>query len=112
MSYQYIRDYYHVPAEYGRRVICYGEPGIIVEDRGNYIGVNLDKDKPCVIGSYHPTDQVEYLEIGKPRKMTRSQQRYRDYLKVGECYDSFIHYLRCQNWSAKCETTVSQDGNP
>jgi len=30
---------------------------------------------------------------GEVRKMTRSQQRYHDYLKVADCFDSFKDYL-------------------
>ncbi|RYD37453.1 MAG: hypothetical protein EOP85_17575 [Verrucomicrobiaceae bacterium] len=89
-----MRTYYKVPACYGRKVVIDGKPGIIVEDRGNYIGVTLDSDKPTMVRSYHPTHLVEYGEMGKPRRMTASQQRYRDYLDVSECFDGFLHYLR------------------
>ncbi len=82
MACEYVREYYGVPAEIGRRVVVGGKPGIIAEDRGHYIGVNLDQDKPGVVCNVHPTDDVEYLEIGVIRKMTRSQQRYRDYLRA------------------------------
>ena len=44
MNYEYVKNYYGVPAEYGRIVIVAGERGVIVEDRGNYIGVLFDKD--------------------------------------------------------------------
>lgn len=80
MNCEYVRQYYGVPACIGRRVMVYGKPGIIAEDRGHYIGVNMDAHKPHQIENYHPTDGVEYLGMGKVRKMTRSQQRYRDYL--------------------------------
>lgn len=80
MNCEYVRQYYGVPARIGRRVMVYGKPGIIAEDRGHYIGVNLDTDKPGQVSNYHPTDKVEYLDMGKVRKMTRSQQRYHDYL--------------------------------
>lgn len=56
---QYVRDYYGVPAEIGRRVTVSGRPGIIVEDRGNYIGVNFDSDKPGLVYPCHPTSEVE-----------------------------------------------------
>ena len=92
---EYVREYYGVPACIGRGVICYGKSGVIVEDRGNYIGVNLDEDKPNIINNYHPTDNVVYgemREIRKIRKMTRSQQRYRDY--IGSEYSgTFAEYL-------------------
>ena len=90
---EYIQKYYRVPAEIGRRVECYGESGIIAEDRGNYIGVLLDKDKPNDIKTYHPTSEVKYLGMGKVRKMTRSQKRYMDYLHHGNLYETFAEYL-------------------
>jgi len=46
MNCEYVAQYYGVPACIGRRVIAYGKPGIIAEDRGNYIGILLDSDKP------------------------------------------------------------------
>ena len=98
MSCEYVREYYGVPAEIGRRVVCYGKPGIIAEDRGHYIGVNLDEDKPGVVHNYHPTDQVEYLLMGHIRKMTRSQARYQRYLRVADFYEGFKHFLA---WEGK-----------
>lgn len=93
MNCEYVRNYYKVPAEIGRRVLVRGEPGIIAEDRGNYIGVLLDKDRPGRINNYHPTDQIEYLnEFGTIRPMTRSQKRYRHFL-ASEYPGSFAEYL-------------------
>jgi hypothetical protein len=57
MNCEYVRQYYGVPACIGRRVMVYSKPGIIAEDRGNYIGVNLDTDKPGRVSNYHPTDK-------------------------------------------------------
>ena len=37
----YVRRHYDVPAEIGRRVIANGEPGVIMADRGHYIGCLL-----------------------------------------------------------------------
>ena len=73
MSCEYVKKYYSVPAEIGRRVVVNGESGIIAQDRGNYIGVNFDKDKPGIISNCHPTWKVEYQEIGIVRKPTKSQ---------------------------------------
>lgn len=81
MNCEYVRKYYGVNACIGRRVIVHGNQGVIAEDRGHYIGVNFDKDKPSDIYNVHPTDGVIYGEMGKIRKMTRSQKRYRDYLR-------------------------------
>ncbi len=93
MSFEYVKEYYGVPAEYGRRVLVYGKPGIIAADRGHYIGVNFDSDKPGVIMNAHPTSEVEYLDMGTVRKMTRSQRRYQEYREVADCYESFAAYL-------------------
>lgn len=80
MNCEYVREYYRVPACINRRVIAYGKPGMIVKDRGHYIGINLDEDKPGVVNNYHPTDGIEYLGMGEPRKITRAQKRYQEYL--------------------------------
>lgn len=93
MSCEYVRQHYDVPAVIGRRVVVHGRPGIIAADRGHYIGVNFDDDKPGVIRNAHPTDKVEYQGMGTVRKMTRAQRRYQEYLDVADCYDSFAAYL-------------------
>jgi hypothetical protein len=77
---QYVRDYYGVPAELGRRVVVNGNPGVIALDRGHYIGVNFDHDKPGEVRNVHPTDGVVYGEMGFIRPMTRAQRRYREFL--------------------------------
>lgn len=61
----YVREHYKVPAEVGRLVIAYGEPGVILADRGNYIGVVLDSDPKKRIRNYHPTDGVVYGEMAE-----------------------------------------------
>lgn len=94
MNCEYVRTYYGVPAEIGRLVTVYGKSGIIASDRGNYIGVNFDSDKPGVIKNAHPKDGVEYLGLGSIRKMTKSQRRYQRFLEVGECFDDFLSFLR------------------
>jgi hypothetical protein len=43
---------------------------------------------------------IDYVALNSPKrppapKLTRSQQRYRDYLRVGDCYEDFKHYLLC-----------------
>jgi len=80
----YIKSYYGVPADIGRRIIMDGRQGIIAADRGNYLGVNFDDDEPEVICNAHPTWKVEYLDMGvirvvKPKKLTRSQKRYQEF---------------------------------
>lgn len=102
MACEYAREYYGVPACIGRRVTVNGEPGIIAEDRGHYIGVTFDKDKPGVISNAHPTWKVEYLDMGKIRKMTRSQKRYRAWLDYGADYfDDFIDFCRSYDATRK-----------
>ena len=93
MNCEYVRNYYGVPAEIGRRVVVQGKPGIIAADRGNYIGVNFDSDKPGDILNAHPTSDVQYLEMGKIREMTRSQRRYREYLNADWYEGSFAEWL-------------------
>lgn len=92
MNCEYVREYYKVPAEIGRRVIVSGESAIIVADRGNYIGVTFDRDKPGTIYNCHPTNEVVYGEIGKIRKMTPSEKRYQDFLN-SEYPGTFAEYL-------------------
>lgn len=95
MNFQYVREYYGVPAEIGRRVVVGGKPGVIAEDRGHYIGVNFDADKPGIVRNCHPTCDVVYGEMGQIRRATRAQRRYQDYLRVADCYEGFGHFLRC-----------------
>lgn len=94
MSCDYIKEYYRVPAELGRRVCIDGKLGIIAEDRGHYIGVNFDDDKPGQISNCHPTYEVKYLQMGKIRKLTKSQRRYKRYLEYGDSFHSFIDFCR------------------
>ncbi|MDP2848958.1 MAG: hypothetical protein Q8O35_12335 [Humidesulfovibrio sp.] len=94
MAFEYVRHTYGVPADFGRRVVVEGRPGVIVKDCGNYIGVNFDADKPGVILPCHPTWEVVYGDLGPVRKISRSRQRYLDYLEVGDLYDGFGDYLR------------------
>jgi len=94
----YVKNYYKVPAEIGRLVTVNGRDGIIAKDRGHYIGVNFDDDKPRVICNCHPTWKVEYKGIGTVRCLTKSQKRYRRFLEHGDCFDSFIDFCR---WDAE-----------
>lgn len=105
MSCEYVQKNYGVPAQIGRRVVVYGKAGVIAADRGHYIGVNFDSDKPGVIQNAHPTSEVVYLEMGKIRPMTASQRRYQDYLDVGDQFESFLHFLQYRTWQAKQEPT-------
>lgn len=82
MDFEYIKNHYKVPAEYGREVIVNGRKGVITEDEGNYIGVVFYDDKKRNSMPCHPTWEVEYLETfnNKPPKRSASAQRYQDYL--------------------------------
>ncbi len=95
MTCEYVNEYYGVPACVGRRIVHMGNPGIIAQDRGHYIGVNFDSDKPGVVFNVHPTDSVEYGDMGtvRVRRMTRSQKRYAEYKEFSDCYDSFAAFL-------------------
>jgi hypothetical protein len=90
---EYIQKTYGVPACIGRRVIADGKPGVIAEDRGNYIGILLDCDKPGHVDNYHPMYKIKYLdEMGKVRKPGKAQARYRRFLEYGDMFDSFLDF--------------------
>lgn len=97
MKCKYASETYNVPAEIGRIVTVDGERGIIAQDRGHYIGVNFDNDKPGVIYNCHPASNVEYLGMGTVRRPTKAQQRYQKYLEVGDCFDSFIDFCKWES---------------
>ena len=97
MNCEYVKKYYGVPAEIGRRVVVDGKPGVIAADRGHHIGVNFDADKPGDISPCHPIWRVEYGGMARVRRMTKSQQRYKRFLEYGDCFDSFIDFCR---WDA------------
>ena len=91
---EYVRDYYGVPACIGRRVVINGKHGVIAEDRGHYIGVTFDSDKPGVVCNAHPTSNVEYGGMGLVREMTRAQRNYREFLSADWFHGSFSDWLR------------------
>ena len=103
-DFQYVRNTYGVPAALGCRVIVNGKPGIIAADRGQYIGVNFDADKPGTISHCHPTWMVDYGKMGTIRKvkMTRGQARYQEYLHsiYYESGHSFAFFLGIQSAKA------------
>ena len=100
MDCEYVKKNYGVPAEIGRRVVVDGKPGVIAADRGHHIGVNFDDEKPGDISPCHPTWRVEYGGMGRVRRMTKSQKRYRRFLEYGDCFDDFIDFCR---WDADPE---------
>ncbi len=94
MDCEYVKNYYGVPCDIGRRILYHQEYGTIYEDGGNYTRVNFDKDKPGECKNIHPTDPAliytdNFIEL---RKLSKSQQRYQNYLN-SEYPDSFADYL-------------------
>lgn len=81
---KYVRDTYGVPASIGGRVVYKGRKGIISADRGNYIGITFDDQKPGVINNFHPsTVGLIYLGRGIVRKNTKcSECIYQKYCKL------------------------------
>jgi hypothetical protein len=96
MELAYIKAYYGRSASINQRVTVDGKPGIIVADKGHYLGVNFDEDKPSTISNCHPTWRVDYLEMGTARKQTKAQARYQRYLEVSDQFDSFLHFLQAE----------------
>ena len=95
--FDYIIRSYGVPACIGRRVTVGGKPGTIVEDMGHHIGVNFDCDKPGRSMPAHPTSDVIYHdEIVKPRRMSRSAQRYQEFLNC-DFGQTFREWLGIRN---------------
>ncbi len=93
MNCEYVRETYGVPACIGRIVTYKGRKGVISEDRGNYIGVTLDDQKPGHVSNFHPnTEELVYGEMGKVRKMTRSQKRYQDW-QYADCGLTFAEWI-------------------
>lgn len=95
MNFEYIRHQYKVPAEIGREIVFEGKrKGVIMEDRGNYIGVNFDDDKPGVIVNLHPTWKVKYNGMRKKtRKSSKGQQRYQEYITADWFSGTFAEWL-------------------
>lgn len=91
--FDYIIRTYNVPARIGRRVTVYGKAATITADRGHYIGITYDTDKPSIIRNAHPVDGVVYLdEVVKPRKPSRSARRYQEFLEC-DFGQSFAEWL-------------------
>ena len=93
--FEYIKDNYNVDAQLGMDINFNGDRGIITEDKGHYIGVTFDKDKPGVISNIHPTDELLNFtgKFRKIRKISRSQANYQDYLR-SEIDCSFAEWMR------------------
>jgi hypothetical protein len=109
MAYEYVRDYYGVPAATGRKVVMNGRPGIIAEDRGHYIGVNFDDQPPGTVVNAHPTWKMTYGDMGAVRKLparqARAKGRYARFREFGDGFDSFLDYCR---WDAHPDRSWNQ----
>lgn len=92
-AFKFINRTYGVNACIGRRVIVYGKPATITADRGHYIGITYDTDKPSVVRNAHPISKVVYLdEVVKQRTVSRSARRYAEYLR-SEVNETFAEWL-------------------
>lgn len=62
--YEYVRNYYQVPAFIGARVRVRDREGVLVNHRPSdqYVYILLDGDTKAR-GPYHPTDGIEYLGV-------------------------------------------------
>jgi len=70
MEFEYIINYYKVPAEMHREIEFEDRKGIIVKDKGNYIGVQFYDDEKNTTHTLHPTYNMTYLEsFGTPKKV-------------------------------------------
>ncbi len=92
MSYEYIRETYKVPAEYGREVIQDGRKGVIVGCKGQYLEVNFYDKKNNHVSICHPTYEIEYLGMGKIRPLTKGQLKYQRYIDT-EYPGTFAEFL-------------------
>jgi hypothetical protein len=107
VSYDYIRSYYGVPAETGRRVRfsdkgCLKE-GVIVGTNGLYIKIHFDGEKKPS-GFYHPEWKMEYLEMGEVPKVSRSKARYQRFLSLDSSmtFREFLAYEGRERDASKC----------
>ena len=96
-DFQYVCDYYGVPACLNREVTMDGRTGVITASRGAHIGVTFDDGKPTTISVCHPTWKMAYGGIREPRKVTRSQRRYQEYLR-SEYDGSFAEWIGAKSW--------------
>jgi hypothetical protein len=76
MSFEYIRNYYKVPAMTNARIKftwCGERFGKIVGTEGHHLKVHFDDDKKTVFHILHPTWEVEYLEPDRVPNKPREQ---------------------------------------
>lgn len=63
MSFDYIRNYYGVPAKRGGKIEYEGKPGVITGTSGPHLMVRLDGAKHSL--PYHPAD-LTYVDPEQP----------------------------------------------
>lgn len=64
----------------------------------------LTGGEPCFTVTARGEEAVRTESLPAP-KLTRGQQRYRDYVRVADCFESFGHYLKfksAEKRSAAC----------
>lgn len=95
MNDNYVKDYYKVPNDVGRKVTYRERTGVIYEIRGQYVNVNFDDDKPARVSVIHPHDpELKFGDMGGViRKLTRSQQRYHEWRMSDGC-ESFTEFIK------------------
>lgn len=92
--FEYVKDNYDVTVQIGQVIYLNGNRGKVAEDRGHYLGINFDSDKPGIIKNVHPTDDDLFItcHVKPVRKPTRSQKNYQDYLR-SECNETFAEWM-------------------
>lgn len=100
MNFDYVKTHYGVPAEIGRQVVVNGRCGVITKDLGHHIGVTFDDAKPGSVSPCHPTWEVQYLGIVKPRKVSRGRERYQRFLDA-DWGCSFIEFCKWESSTQK-----------
>lgn len=97
MSFEYIKNYYKVPAELYREILLEERKGVIVGSKDQYIQVVFYDDKKINIFPCHPTWKITYLETFnyKPPKAKnwRAKERYLHWLSL-DSNMTFFEYLK------------------
>jgi hypothetical protein len=105
-DYNYIINYYNVPAQTGRRITMSQRKGTIVCDYGHYLGVVFDDNCKTNISRVHPTHEMTYHHEIVPsplKQLSPGQKRYQRFLEVGDSFDSFMHFLHWEAANKKAE---------
>ena len=67
----YIREMYRVPAYKGTRVCACGDVGVIVECKGSYLRIHLDRNPPGHLRFFHPRYRMGYEDPKQPGVFVR-----------------------------------------